>query len=94
MAFLQKHSFVFPTLRDFLSLPTVRDLVDPHRRHPEEFRDIVHDANACPSFVLPLGEIKEGNDGGFLVLGWVSSDDLLGTLEVLGVELERNLEAW
>ena len=31
MAFLQKHSFVFPTLRDFLSLPTVRDLVDPHR---------------------------------------------------------------
>jgi len=53
------------------------NLVNAHGRHTQEFCDVVHYADTCPSFVLPLSEIEEGNDGGFLVLRRVFGDDFL-----------------
>jgi len=67
------------------------NLVHPHSWHLQELRDIVHDANARPSLVLPLAEVEKGNDGSLLVLGRIPSDDFLRALHVLSIELERNL---
>jgi hypothetical protein len=52
---------------------------------------MIHHTDACPSVVLPLGEIQEGNDGCLLVLRRVLGDDTLGALLVLCIELERDL---
>lgn len=68
-----------------------RNLVHAHGRHFEKLGDVVHDADACPAFVLPLAEVEERNDGGLLVLGRVVGDDLLRTLQVIRGELERDL---
>ena len=70
-----------------------RDLVDTHGRHLEQLRDIIHDADARPSLVLPLAEVEERDYGGLLVLWWVSADDFLGTFEVVWVEFEGNLRS-
>ena len=67
------------------------DLVDTHGGHLEEIGDVVHDGYGRPSFVLTLAEVEERDDGGFLVLRGVVGDDFLGTLEVLGGELEGDL---
>lgn len=67
------------------------DLVNAHSWHLQQLRDVVHDANTCPALVLALAEVEQGNDGGFLVLGRVPCNDLLGTLHVFGVEFEGDL---
>ena len=59
----------------------------------EQLCDVVHDTYACPSFVLPLAEVEERNYGGFPVLWWVTRDDFLSALEVLGVEFKGNLRS-
>jgi hypothetical protein len=69
-----------------------RDLIHPHRLHLEQLRHIVHNADARPSFVLPLAEVEEGNDGRLLVLRRVMRDDFIGAFKILGCELEWNLE--
>ena len=46
-------------------------LVNAHGRHLKYPSDFVHDTDASES-MLALAEIKEGHDGGFLVLGWIS----------------------
>lgn len=38
--------------------------------------------------MLALAQVQQGHDGGLLVLGWVSLEDLIDKGEVLGVELE------
>ena len=67
------------------------DLVDAHWRHLEELGDIVHDADARPSFVLSLSEVEEGYHGCLLVLGRVVRDDLLCSLHVVCIEFEGHL---
>ena len=67
------------------------NLVDSHGRHTEVFCDVVHNADACPSFVLSLGEIEKRNDGGFFVLRGIFGNDFLGALYVLCIELEWDL---
>ena len=69
-----------------------RDFVYPHRLHFEQLRHIVHNADARPSFVLPLAEVEEGNDGCLFVLGRVVRDDIIGAFKILGCELKWNLE--
>ena len=69
-----------------------RDLVDSHRLHFEQLRHIVHDADARPSLVLSLPEVQEGNNSRLLVLRWVMRDDFISVFQVLGCELERNLD--
>lgn len=44
------------------------DFIHPHWCHFKELGNIVHDANTSPSLILPLTEVKERNNGGFLVL--------------------------
>ena len=48
--------------------------VDSHRRHLEDARNFVHDADTSPA-VLALAEVKERHDGGFLVLWRVALED-------------------
>lgn len=62
-----------------------------HWWHLEKVGDVVHDAYGCPSLVLTLTEVKEGDDSRLLVLGRVVGDDFLCALEVLGGELEGDL---
>lgn len=38
--------------------------------------------------MLALAQVQQGHDGGLLVLGWVSLEDLIDKGEVLGAELE------
>jgi hypothetical protein len=68
-----------------------RDLVNTHRSHVKHLRDVVHDADARPSIVLPLAKVEKGDSGGFFVLWWVTRDYLLCKLEVFWVELEFDL---
>jgi hypothetical protein len=68
------------------------DFIHSHWLHFEQLRHIVHDADARPSFVLPLAEVEEGNDGCLFVLWRVMRDDFIGAFEVLRCELEWNLE--
>ena len=35
------------------------DLVDPHPRHPNDLRHMVHGGDWQPASVLPLSEVKE-----------------------------------
>lgn len=68
-----------------------RDLVHPHWGHPEQLCDIVHNADARPSLVLPLPEVKERNDCSLLILRRISRDDLFGPLHVVCCEREGYL---
>ena len=45
-----------------------RDFVYTHRRHLEEFCDVVHDGDGRPALVLSLAKVKEWNDSGLLVM--------------------------
>ena len=67
-----------------------RDLVHTHGVDLNELRDVVHDGDRGPSELF-LAEVKQGDDGGFLVLWRVFRDNVLRLLQVLGCELERNL---
>jgi len=66
------------------------DLVDSHGGHLEQAGDLVHDADAGEA-VLALAEVQKGHDGGLLVLGGVSLEDLGHELLILGVELEGDV---
>lgn len=66
-----------------------RDLVHTHGRHLQYPCNLVHDADAAES-VLALSEIEERHDGGLLVVGGVSRDNLLDELLILFGELEGN----
>ena len=68
-----------------------RDFIHAHGGQLEHLRDIVHDADACPSLILALPKVKERNDSRFLVLGRVACYNLLRTLQVLGSELKGDL---
>lgn len=67
------------------------DLVDSHRRHLQESRNLVHDTDAGET-VLPLAEVEQRHDGGLLVLAGVAGQDFLDELLILGVELEGDVE--
>jgi len=69
-----------------------RDFVYPHWLHFEQLRHVIHNADARPSLILPLAEVEEGNDSCLLVLGRVMRYDFIGAFEILGCELESNLE--
>jgi len=56
------------------------DFVNTHRGHLKKVGNIVHDTNACPSLILALAEVQEGDDCSFLVLRWIMRDNFLGTL--------------
>lgn len=60
-----------------------RDFVHPHRWHLKELCDVVHNADARPSLVLPLSDVKERNDRSLLVLRRISGNNLIGPLHVL-----------
>lgn len=64
--------------------------IDTHWRHFKELGDVVHNADACPSLVLPLAEIEEWDDCGFLVLGRITRDDILGPFQVFRCEFKWN----
>jgi hypothetical protein len=66
------------------------DFVNAHGGHLEEPSDLVHDADGGEA-VLALAEIEDRHNGGLLVLGWVSLEDLCDKLLILGVELERDI---
>jgi hypothetical protein len=40
---------------------------------------------------LPLSNIEDGHDGCLLVLRWVTLDDFLTSLHVLGIEFKGDL---
>lgn len=68
-----------------------RNFIHSHGWHRKKFGDVVHDADTCPSLVLSLCEVEQGDDGCFLVLGWVVGNDLIGPRQVVGSELKGNL---
>ena len=68
-----------------------RNFVHPHGWHRKKFGNIVHDANARPSLVLPLCNVEQRNSGRFLVLRRIVGNDLIGPCEVFGSELKRDL---
>jgi len=67
------------------------NLVYAHSRHAQQIGNIVHNADACPTFILPLPKIKKWNNSGLLVLRRVMRNDFLCALHVLGIELKCNL---
>jgi hypothetical protein len=64
------------------------DFVNAHGGHLQHAGDLVHDADAGET-VLALTKVQQGHDGGLLVLGRVTLEDLIDDLEVLLGELER-----
>lgn len=87
---------VWPGLQERWGIPVEHgikscDFVHPHGWHGKKFGDIVHDADACPSLVLPLCEVEERYNGRFLILGWVVGNDLICLSEVFGAEFEGDL---
>lgn len=67
------------------------NFIDTHWWHFKELRDVVHDADTCPSFVLSLAEIEERNDSSFLVLWGIPGNDFFRLLQVIWGKLERYL---
>ena len=63
------------------------DFVHAHRRHFEQARDLVHDADAREA-VLALAEVEQGHHGGFFVLRRVAFEDFGDEFLVDGVEGE------
>jgi len=59
------------------------NFIDTHWWHLKEFCDVVHDADTCPSFVLSLAEIKEGNNSSFPVLWGIPGYDFFRPLQVI-----------
>lgn len=66
--------------------------VDSHGRKFQQLGNIVHDADTCPSLVLSLPEVQKRDNSSFLVLRRVVGNNIFGSLQVLCVELERNLQ--
>ena len=64
-----------------------RDLIYSHRGHLQNASNLIHHADtAIP--VLSLTQIKQRQDGGFLVLGRIPRDDLFDEGEVCVIEFE------
>lgn len=66
-------------------------LVDTHRRHLQQSRDLVHDADASEA-VLALAKIQQRHHRRLLILARVAAQDLLDELLVLRIELERDIQ--
>ena len=64
-----------------------RHLINAHRRHLQQPRDLVHHTNAAEA-VLALAQIQQRHDSRLLVVGGVPAEDLLDQLLVLRAELE------
>lgn len=64
------------------------DLVNTHWGHFKKLRNVVHNADTCPTFVLSLTEVKEGYHRRLLVLGRVMRDYLLCPFQVLLIEFK------
>lgn len=67
------------------------DFVNPHGWNFDQVGNIVHDAYASPALILPLPQVEKWDDGSFLVLRRVPSNDLLGLGHVVWCELEWDL---
>ncbi len=65
-----------------------RHLVHPHRRHLQQPRDLIHDADAREA-VLSLSEVEQRHDRRLLVLARVPAEDFFDELFILHCELER-----
>lgn len=63
------------------------DLIDTHRRHLQQPRDLIHDTYACEA-VLALAKVENRHHGGFLVLRRVALEDFGDELLVDGIELK------
>lgn len=68
-----------------------RNLIHTHRRHLQDPRHLVHDADAREA-VLPLAQVQQGHDGSFLVLAGIPRQHFLHELLILGIELEGNVK--
>lgn len=66
------------------------NLIDSHWRHLQYPRNLVHDTQARKS-MLPLTQIQNWHNSGFLVLWGVSLEDLVDELVVLLRELEGDI---
>lgn len=64
-----------------------RHLIDPHGRHLQDPRYLIHDTDAREP-MLPLSKVEDRHDGGLLVLGGVPAEDLLDEFIILGSEFE------
>lgn len=67
-----------------------RHLVDSHRRHLQQPRDLIHDADRRET-VLALTQIEDGHNGSLLVLRRVTLEDFGNDGFILGVELEGDI---
>lgn len=82
--FAERHSGVSDLPNDGMSDAPIehgiesRDFVDTHRGHFEQFGHVVHNAYARPALVLPLSQVKEGDDSRLLVLGRVVRYNFVG----------------
>jgi hypothetical protein len=65
--------------------------IDTHWRHFQEICNVVHNANARPSFILALTEIKKRNNCSFLILRRIVRNNILCTLQISNVKSEGNL---
>lgn len=65
-------------------------LVDTHRRHLEQSRHFIHDADRSKA-MLTLTKIENGHDGSLLVLRGVFLENLCDDGLILLVELEGNI---
>ena len=65
--------------------------IDTHWRHFQEICNVVHDANARPSFILALTEIKKRNDCSLFILRRIVRNNILCTLQIFGIKFEGNL---
>ena len=66
-------------------------LVDTHRRHLQQARNLVHHADASEA-MLSLSEVEQRHDRRLLVLRGISAEDLLYELFISSVELEGDVE--
>lgn len=67
------------------------DLVDTHRRHLQDTRNLIHDADAGKA-VLALAQVEQRHYRRLLVLAWIAAQDLLDELLILCVEFEGNVQ--
>ena len=65
-----------------------RNLVDAHRRHLQQSRYLVHNADTGVA-MLALTKVQKGHNSSLLVLRGVAFKDLVDEFEVLVGKLER-----
>lgn len=63
------------------------DLIDTHRRHLQQPRDLIHDTYTREA-MLTLAKVEKRHHGGFLVLRRVAFEDFGDEFLVDGIELE------